>query len=79
MIIIQKFQANNHLAVIFPPRRRERSGQLRNLNPTVFASVAKDYRPSASLSSQVQRSDPLLRFTIQQENGLPPRHGGSSQ
>ena len=62
MIIIQKFQANNHLAVIFPLRRRERSGQLRNLSPIVFASVAKDYRPCTPPSSRAQRADPSLRF-----------------
>ena len=40
MILIQKFLANYHLALISPPRRQERSVQLRNLNPTVFGSVA---------------------------------------
>ncbi len=83
MIIIQKFQAKNHLAQMFPPRRRERSGQLRNLSPTVFASVAKDYRPSTPPSSRAQRGDPSLRFYGLPLKGLdchvgmePPRSDG---
>ncbi|MGA0251801.1 MAG: hypothetical protein ACO3NM_16595 [bacterium] len=36
---------------------------MRNLSPTVFASVAKDYRPSTPPSSRAQRGDPLYQTT----------------